>query len=235
MISEEDVEKVAGNTPEQTFYRVEALARKRLEDAYRSAKDEPPFYSEFDYANTVLAAAKAFGIPELAGFELPEPYDSNSDSKCREFRARATLVSNHLMFSTNYISKSVALNGPTKHKISHWLEQIRGAVQQAEISKERKDPLLALVNKLQMEIDRERTSLHAAGEVWLTICTYAGQGAQRLEAALQAIERVGAALGVAKDTEAVTSRLPPTRDPKRIEPPKKKMEFEKDLDDEIPF
>jgi hypothetical protein len=98
------------------------------------------------------------------------------------------------MFSTNYINKSVALDGPTKHKISHWLEQIRGAVQQAEILKEKKDRLLALINKLQMEIDRERTPLHAAGEVWLTICTYASQGTKKLETALQAIERVGAAL-----------------------------------------
>lgn len=235
MISEEDVESISGNTPEQAFYRVEALARKRLEDAYRRAgRDEEPFYNEFDYASTVLAAAKAYGIEGLSTFELPEPYSDAAHSECREFRARATLVSNHLMFSMNYINKTIALDPATKQKISRWLGQIRDAVQQAAISKEKKDRLFALIDKLQVEIDRERTPLQAAGEVWLAICTYASQGAQRLDSALQAIERVGAALGIAKEAEGV-SRLPPRQEPKRIEPPKKKSAFPKDLDDEIPF
>ena len=162
--SEEDVERIAGTTPEQSFYRVEAFARKKLEDAYRRAeRDEPPFYNEFDYANTVLAAAQAYGIQELADFELPPtPYINNAENQCREFRARATLVSNHLMFSENYINKSVTLDTATKQKISHWLEQMRNEVKQAAISKEKKDRLLMLIDKLQIEIDRERTPLQGS-------------------------------------------------------------------------
>ena len=139
------------------------------------------------------------------------------------------------MFSDSNYIETVALDAATKQKISHWLEQMREAVQNADISREKKDRLFSLINKLRAGIDRESTPVQAVGELWLTVCAYVGQGVQRLEPIVQGIERIGAALGIARELNAGARGLPQREEPKRIEPPKKKNSFERDLDDGIPF
>jgi len=248
MITQEDVAALAGLGREQKFCTIEQLARRRLAEARQHAEQMSAFshaeprYSEHDYAVDVSAAALEFGIDELANFELPWPTDETAESTCRMYRARATQVSQRLLYRHGTKSATVSLDAATKEKISHWLQQMRQAVQAADVAAEKKDRLFALIDELQAEVDRERTPLHAAGELWVTMCTYMGEGAKKaLEPVTPYVERICGALGLAKMTEdAQPKRLPPARDPKRIEGPKTKAdkqrnEFNKSLDDEIPF
>lgn len=249
MITEDDVTALAGLGPEQKFCMIERLARERLADAreqvpLRSAYNDrsEPRYSEHDYAVHVSAAANEFGIHELANFELPWPSDETSEQSCRMYRARATQVSQQLMYRHGTKNATVSLDTGTKEKISHWLKQIRDVVQAAEIPSDKKDRLFALVNELQAEVDRERTPVHAGGELFVTICTYAGDGLKKaLEPITPYIERIYGVIGRAKNAEDSQPRqLPPAREAKRIEGPKAKTEkkgngFSKALDDEIPF
>jgi hypothetical protein len=222
---------------------IEQLARKRLADARRAAgQNDWPEYSEYDYAVSVSAAANEFGIDDLADFELPWPSDEQTEERCRMYRARATRVSQQLLFRHGTKSTTVGLDASTKEKISHWLMQMRETVQAADVAPEKKDRLFSLIDELQAEVDRDRTPVHAAGELWVTICTYMGEGAKKaLEPATPFIERICGALGQAKMAEdALPKKLPPARDPKRIEGPKTKADkkgngFSKSLDDEIPF
>ena len=236
MIYEDDLHNLSGLSPEQRFYKIELLARKRLEEARLNTNiNEPLLYNDYDYAVVVSGAADACGIDELMTFELPWPSNEDAEDRCRMFRANATRVSNRLMFSENGKVNSVALDHATKQKLSHWLNGMRETVACAEISEEKKDRLLTLINKLQAEVDRERTPVQAAGELWLSVCTYIAQGAKRLEPVSQAIQKFGAALGAARETEDTPRQISSRQAPKRIEPPQKKNEFSKDLDDEIPF
>ena len=95
--------------------------------------------------------------------------------------------------------------------------------------------MFALIDRLQAEIDRQRTPVRAAGELWFTVCTYAGQGATCLEPVLRGIEKVCTALGLAKEKEPASRSLPAPGERKRIEPPKKKSKSFDDFDEEIPF
>jgi len=119
---------------------------------------------------------------------------------------------------------------------------MREAVQAADVASEKKDRLFSLINELQAEVDLDRTPVHAAGELWITLCTYMGEGARKaLEPTTPLIERICGALGLAKKAEdAQPKKLPPSREPKRIEGPAPKVEkkgngFSNSLDDEIPF
>jgi hypothetical protein len=190
---------------------------------------------------TVLAAAEEFGIDDLCQYKIPWRSSDDFTDVCRMFRADATRVSQRLLFRHGTQTKTVALDTATKEKISHWLRQMRDAVQQSDVSTEKKDRLFTLINQLQAEVDRERTPVHAAGELWVAICTYMGEGAKKLDPLARLMERVGGALGIAKQVEDAMPKLPPRREPKRIEPPANasskndKNGFDKELDDEIPF
>lgn len=240
MINQDDVAALAGLGREQKFCIIEQLARKRLTDARRNVSfNDLPEYSEYDYAVSVSAAAAEFGINDLADFELPWPSDEQTEDRCRMFRARATRVSQQLLFRHGTKNTTVSLDGSTKEKIGHWLKQMREAVQAADVASEKKDRLFALIDELQAEVDRDRTPVHAAGDLWVTLCTYMGEGAKKaLEPTTPFIERICGALGLAKKAEDTQpKRLPPARETKRIQGPKTPNTngFDRALDDEIPF
>jgi hypothetical protein len=152
------------------------------------------------------------------------------------FRAEATKVSHRFLLRYGARNNTVALDAATKKKISHWLRKMRDLVQQADVSPEKKDRLFVLIDNLQAEVDRDRTPVHALGEIFLTVCTYAGEGAKKLQPVADLIQDVCTSLGLAKEREDTQRRLPKRKEPKQIEPPKKeKNPFDKDLDDECPF
>jgi hypothetical protein len=237
MIFDEDLEKLEGLEPKQKFAKIERIARSRLEEAvYHSTPNEPDQYGEYDYAIAVLAAAKEFGIDELTEFKLPWRGNDDWEEQCRMFRAEATMASHRFLLRYGTTNKSVALDPATKKKISHWLGKLRELVQQADVSEEKKDRLYALIDNLQVEVDRERTPVQAAGELWVEVCTYLGKGFKELKPAADFIREIGMAIGIAKDKEETQRRLPKRKEPKRIEAPKDKdNSFDRDIEDEIPF
>lgn len=250
MITLEDTAALAGLGREQKFCMIEQLARKRLTEARELAEQASdysnhyvkPRYSEHDYAVEVSAAALEFGIDELANFELPWPTDETAEKTCRMYRAQATQVSQRLLFRHGTKSVAVSLDASTKEKISHWLKQMREAVQAADVAPEKKDRLFTLIDELQAEVDRDRTPVHAAGELWLTICTYMGEGMKKaLDPVTPYVERICGALGHAKTAaDSQPKRLPPRSEPKRIEGRKTQLDkqgngFSESLDEEIPF
>ena len=204
----------------------------------RPGPNEYPEYDDFDYMVAVLAAAQEFEIEELASTELPGRGGSEWQERCQTFKDEASRVSLRLLYRHGTRRTTVALEGPTKEKISHWLKQAREEVQKADVSSEKKTRLFNLIDQLQAEVDRDRTPVQAAGALWLQICTYFGEGAKNaLEPTVPYIERICGALGLAKQAEDAQPReLPPPKPPKRIEAQKTKSRgFDKPLDDEIPF
>ena len=131
---------------------------------------------------------------------------------------------------------SVRLDAPAKIKLRHLLSEIREAVAALDVSVTKKDRLYARINALQDEVDRERTREQAFGALMIEACDDIGEAAKLLEPVVRIIERVGAAIGVAKRAEDARPKLPRPKEPKRIEARKPaKKSFDKDLDGEIPF
>lgn len=252
MFTDDFLDGLIGLPNEQKFCLVERTANERYKRASREAtQNEMPEYDDFDYMVTVLAAADEYGILELQNWQIPARRDQDRSDTCQDFRDAASRVSQRLIFRHGTRNNAVALDAPTKLKISHWLSQMREAVQQAPVSSEKKDRLIAMIDQLQTEVDRDRTPVHAIGELYLTICTYVAEGAERLEPVSKFLQNVGGALGIAHRKEATQAKLAPPKETKRIEadpksnysdpsagygaPVKKpKNGFDKPLD-EIPF
>lgn len=197
MIQEKDLEKLDGLEPEHKFCVIERLQRQRLEEAFQySNQNEPPIFDEFDYMVAVLAAAEEFGVSELTDYKLPWRGDEDWEARCRMFRGHATKVSHRFLLRYGTRNSTVALDAPTKIKISHWLKKMRDLVQQTDVSAEKKDRLFYLIDDLQAEVDRDRTPVHAAGELWMTVCTYLGEGAKKLQPVADFVQQIGSAVGL---------------------------------------
>ena len=86
------------------------------------------------------------------------------------------------------------------------------------------------------------TRYEAFAALMIEVCDDVGEAAQRLEPVVRQVERICAAIGIAKRAEDAQARLPPPTEQRRIEhkpkskPPKSNGgNFDKALDDEIPF
>ena len=147
---------------------------------------------------------------------------------------------------------SVALDAAAKIKLRHLLDQIRETVDKLDVSVAKKEALYNRINYLLAEIDRERTRWAAFAALMIEACDDIGQAAKKLEPVVRLVERVGAAIGVAKRAEDAQPRLPAPKTSKRIQHDKTgfgsapdtptggfgssgRNGFDKAFDDEIPF
>ena len=120
--------------------------------------------------------------------------------------------------------------------------EIRETVDVLDVSVAKKEKLYARLSDLEGEINRDRTRYEAYAGLMIEACDDAGEAATRLEKVVRIVERIGAAIGIAKRAEDAQARLPAPAEQKRIEhqpkakPPKSNGgNFDKQLDDEIPF
>lgn len=118
------------------------------------------------------------------------------------------------------------------------IEQIRERVQASELPTDRKDRLFALLSQLLLEVNRERTPVYAAGDLFMTLCAFGGEGGRKLLTPITLyIERIYAAIGASRGHSPPALPTPPKRiEDKRPQPSKGGgSSFEKALDEEIPF
>ncbi len=237
-INDSEIESLPED-PEQAFITFERIIRARYEEACRSLGNyEPTTEFQRQYMSRVLPAAKHYNIAELADWNMPtgqengwNPYNSFMENV--EF-CITTLRLRTIERDRQYV---VALDGATKAKLRYLLEQIREQIEALDISAAKKDRLNTRITALEDEINRERTRYKAFAALMIEACDDFGKAANALEPVVRLIERVGAAIGVAKRSEENQPRLPPRREPKQIEPPKEnKKKLINGLDDEaMPF
>jgi hypothetical protein len=245
-ISKEEVAALPED-PIEAFVELEALVRVRLQNDLNRAPEDAagvyfhPYYH--NYMSAVLPAAQYYRIAALAAWERPEKPGYETYTR---FMDDVDYCITDLKFAlaSRLQRRSVALDAPTKKKLRHWLDQIRETVDLLD-DPAKKDRLYSCINALQQEIDRDRTKFEAVGDLFILACQYVAEGAKQLEPAVKLIERVGAAIGIAKQTEDTQRRLPPPQ--KKIthenqSPPKpapkhvnSQKVFDKKTDDEIPF
>lgn len=232
-------EEIAGlpEDPEEAFVVLESIVRGRYEGLFeRLGNNEGPVDLQRRYMSIVLPAARHYGIKDIAHWERPA--NSNSWEVFDAFIAEVDYCITDLRLKNHERARlyTVKLDAAAKIKLRHLLTEIREAVAVLDISVTKKDRLYARVNALQDEVDRERTREQAFGALMIEACDDIGEAAKKLQPVVSIIGRVGQAIGIAKRAEDAQPRLPRPKEPKRIEARKPaKKNFEKDLDDEIPF
>lgn len=254
-MNHDDVEKLqlAGLGNEERFCRVEQSLRQRLVDARRDAEERATNqfgvptseFGEYDYAVSVSAAAIEYGMTQLSDFELPWPTNDSAEVQCRMFRARATQLSQQLLFrhAARNDPNTVAFDSTTREKLRFHLSQLRAVIKKDLMPDWQKQEWFEAIATLEAQIEKSRTALVA----FLDIVGKAITGS------VPFAEAVGKLLSIAQEAKAVEAAramLGAPVVPKQIEGPKTKQlpapktkstnggfgsGFDKALDDEIPF
>jgi hypothetical protein len=239
-ITDEEIESLPDDDDEMAFVKFERIARIRYEEEARNwGANETPRTPMSEYMNLVVAAAKHYGIAPIDEWEETTS-KPNSFQSFSAFTAAVDRTTLEIRLRSKDQSKrqSVFLDAATKLKMRHHLNQVRAMVDEAAISADKKDSLYRCISALEIEIDRDRTRMQAFYDLFIKTCTVAGEGAKAAEPLIQAVERLGAAVGIAQES-AVRPRLP-APETKKIEDKTRKEKsnqngFDKALDDEIPF
>lgn len=220
--------------PEEAFVILEETVRERYEEEWDQLHDEAsPNTLMHRYMSAVLPAAQHYNIGVLTHWTRPTQILGNdSYDLFSQFMADVDycVAELKLRSSTRAREYSVALDAATRTKLEHLLNQLRETVNDLDVSVTKKDIILKRLNRLRDAIDRERTGFAEFGALMIAACDDVGEAAKRLEPVIQSVERIGAAIGIAKRAEDAQPRIPQRRAPKRIED-KRSKEFE----DEIPF
>ncbi len=233
-------DEIAGlpEEPEQRFVGLEAIVRSRYEEAFELlANNESSAPLMRRYMSIVLPAAKYYGIEALSNWAQPPP-DAEWDLYNAFFADVDFCITTLRLRNIEQVSAhSVALDADTKTKLRQMLEHVRQTVQMLDISVAKKEAFFKHLNNFQAELDRGRTRWQAFAALMIEACDDVGKAAEKLEPVVRILERVGAALGVAKRAENAQPRLPPPKETRKIEPPvpKHKSNGFKKIDDEIPF
>lgn len=242
MITDEELSQLPDD-PELAFVEFEKVVRRRYYEAEQQVAEMQYGNSDsyrLEYINKVLAAARVYGISELAKWNVPAVND-------RIFDAFAQFTSDVDHFTTQIRIRhvprnrqvSVGLDSTTKAKIHHLIQQIRSIIEGADLPTNKQDALYGKLNRFAAEVDRTRTGLGASMAVFIEICDGIGQGFEKLEPAKKLIDSIAALLGRAKDVEdSLRPQLPVPEERRQLEAPRKQLappSSPPDLDDEIPF
>jgi hypothetical protein len=243
MITDEEIAELPDD-PELAFVEFERIMRTRVQEAEQEVAQEQFGDADtyrLEYMNKVLAAAKEYGIDAIVPWQIPHA-NSNIFQEYRQFVSDVDHVTTQLRIrhAPRTRRNSVGLDGKTKTKIHHHVEQIRSVIEQAELPDEKRDSLYGKLNRFVSEVDRARTGLVTGMAVYIAVCDGIGQGFEKLEPARRWIDSIAALLGRAKEVEdSLRPALAPPAERKRLEPPrgrslKQGKGFDL-LDDDIPF
>ncbi len=247
-ISDEEMTSLPDD-PLEAFVGLERIVRERYEYAYEKLGNNESSTSILNsYVAHVYPAARVYGIEALSSLPRPTPNDHQGLS---EFMSEVDYILTELRLRNVARAKknSVALDAATKARFRNQLNEIKATVDKLDVPVAKREALYERINAVQEEIDRERTGAQAFGALLIEVLHGVSEAAEPL---VRQIERLGAALGTAIETEPPRPKLSAPKAPKRLEGPKpgygapesggygmpvkkKKNGFEKPLDDEIPF
>lgn len=229
---------------EVQFLEIAETARAKYDAEYDELEDDKSVFPLMHrYMSTVLPAAHFFEIDALAEWERPGTSVDNRRAYYERFMDDVDYcVSELKLRKASRIKRgTVALSAAAKKQIGIWLQEGRELIEREDLDAEKKDRLLHLINKLQSEVDRERTPVHAAGQLLSTIFSYARQNYfSGVEPILRSIGLVSGEIGAADEAQHGNKPLPEYPKPKSLEPPRQNSNrrasgLNKALDDEIPF
>lgn len=141
-----------------------------------------------------------------------------------------------ILIARRSLPSLVLLSAEHKQRIHTLLIQIREIVPKLGLSVEKHDAIMARINALAAEVDKQRTSAEGAMALYLQFCSVLGKGAEKLKPVAELIDKIVKTFGDAKADEPPSLPAPPKT--KQIEPPPKQIpgrRSKSELDDDIPF
>jgi hypothetical protein len=200
----------------EAFLAYEAICRKWVRDHKSTAN----WTVEREYVTHVLAFADARAVKLTLDGDIPDDDDDFEDyyngflAQVDRYRAKARV---ELAAEQKSSGTSFHIAGNFKTQIGGHLTAIRKIVNDAHLSESKRDAIFKQVEKLQFEVDRDRTRSETAMGLWLDISSAIGHGAKNLDPAIERLERIMKIFAQARDE--YTAKLPAPSEQKRISPP----------------
>lgn len=243
MITDEEIEQLPED-PELAFVEFERIMRDRTNVAI----ERTPYDNEgtsliesyrLEYINKVVGAARVYNIDGLKQSQVPR-MDANVYEEWRQFMSDVDYVTIQIRIrhAPHNRQNSVGLDGNTKAKIHGYVQKIRIVLDKAELPEPKRDLLFAKLDAFVIEVDKARTSIQPLASAWLSVCTYIGEGFNKLEPARRFLDSIGALMGKAKEAEEALRMVSLTTG--QLEPPRRQLPAPDDVipaadEDEIPF
>lgn len=196
-------------------------------------------YYKQRYCNQVIAAAKSLDINYIKDNSIPPTSSAFSDFYDRfEADVMNLIIQIRINHARRRKQYSVSFDTAAKQKIRHYIEQIRSAVEQSELSANKRDAIFKRLAELTLEIDRDRTRFEVVADAIRSVASLSGDVEREgAEPWWKWVKLIFGEIDEAKENEREKS-LPSPEERKRLEPPRKQIsppDENRDMDDEIPF
>jgi hypothetical protein len=228
---------------ELAFVELEAQFKAELEnDIGGTDHGNAIAYFKNRYCNKVIAAAHALGIDHLRNYSLPSSEkDFWSFYEKFEIDVMNLTIQIQIIHARRKRTYSVSLDSAAKQKIRHYIEQIRRAVEQSDLSQSKRDAVFGKLAELTLEIDRDRTRFEMITDGLRGIAKLSGDiEKEGAEPWWKWVKLLFGEIDDAKEKEPQTS-LPAPEKRKRLEAPRKRLQSpdpesnRPSIDDEVPF
>jgi hypothetical protein len=220
----------------------EACKRNIFEQQRNESNDWFPAEHYLRYMRQVVAAAGELQLGILQDLSIPSA-DDLTEARFRDFQGQVDyyLTAFQIRQARRNKGYSVRFDDKTKRILNHHLTQMREIITKLEIDEWKRESLLACLNNLQAEVDKNRSRYECVGAFVVEYAGILGVASEKIEPLRKIIDSVAGLLWGAKHAEQ-TQRLPSPSERKQIPPPKTKKRKETgtfgkraDMDDEIPF
>jgi hypothetical protein len=202
------------------FLAYETICRRWV-DGHKTSAD---WSAENQYVSHILAFADARDIGLTLDGEIPEDDDDFADyfngivRQVDRFRAKVRV---ELAAERKSNGTSFHIAGNFKTQVGGHLTAIRKIVQEATLlSDAKRDAIFNRIEKLQAEVNRDRTRTETAVGLWLDITSAISHGAEKLDPAIERLERIMKVFAEARDEASI--KLPAPSEQKRLPKPKSK-------------
>ena len=225
----------------EAFAKLEFISRERLHLAERDRDGDLQFEDMLRYMNEVAALAHQFDIPDITYDDEPRHYGHEYARFTRAVDYRLAQI--RVQRARRDQSNSVAITGPAREKIQHYLERLKEEISAASIPDKRRKALLDKIADFEAELTKRRVNLAAVMAVIALVSSVVHDNAETLIEAPKIVQAISALFGTAKTEEDEASPKLPKPEPFKAipdmrtkHPPMQTVSaLENDLDGDVPF
>lgn len=214
---------------------IEEFTQQYQEELRGYREDDDTRHIGIEFMNNVLAAATALNVPDFDKWELPGWNNAYEEINSFKLFTKSYVIRAQVKQARMAKVFSVSLDPATKERIHRLINAIRELIEKADLQERKRNSLLGKLNTFAADVDRSRTPFDNAMAFIVDAADTAKKVGESLNPLSELIKRINELIGHAKDLEG-DIKLPPRKEPKRIEGPKKvEPTFSRDLDEDIPF
>jgi hypothetical protein len=221
--------------PEDAFLRLEDHFREECEIALKNAsQDDRTDVIQVAYISQVVGAITALGLESEFKSEVPSienvTFNTYLDFNKDVMHYRTVL---RIRKSQRRQGYSVQFDETAKRKVHHHLDQVLEIFNKLGVEETKREKLISRLNDLQSEVNQPRTRFDRFAALTMEVSGVIGDSIERSKV-IEILDAVGRVFWGAQTEKQ--KQLPPPNQPKKIEPPKPRVEQRKpDMDDDIPF